>query len=85
MSFLTLIIVGLIAGWLAGLVARGSGFGFLGDIIIGIIGSFLSGWIFSGLGIHHGIIGTIIIAAIGATILVLVVSLITGHTGHMKG
>ncbi|MDR3559748.1 MAG: GlsB/YeaQ/YmgE family stress response membrane protein [Candidatus Pacebacteria bacterium] len=85
MSILTLIIVGLIAGWLAGVVVRGTGFGILGDIIVGIIGAFIGGWIFSGLGAGYGIIGTIIVAAIGAIILVLIVGLFTGRTGYLRG
>jgi uncharacterized membrane protein YeaQ/YmgE (transglycosylase-associated protein family) len=82
MSILILLIVGLIAGWLAGVVVRGSGYGILGDIIIGIIGAFIGGWIFSGLGASYGIIGSIIVAAIGAIILVLIVSFITGRSGQ---
>ncbi len=66
------IIVGLIAGWLAGLVMKGGGFGILVDIILGILGGIIGGWIFGLLGIWPGggMIGSIIVAFIGAIILV---------------
>jgi uncharacterized membrane protein YeaQ/YmgE (transglycosylase-associated protein family) len=66
------IIVGLIAGWLAGLVMKGGGFGILVDIILGILGGIVGGWIFGMLGIWpgFGMIGSICVAFIGAIILV---------------
>ncbi len=66
------IIVGLIAGWLAGLVMKGGGFGILVDIILGILGGIVGGWIFGLLGIWPGggLIGSIIVAFVGAIILV---------------
>lgn len=72
MGFLYWIIVGLIAGWLAGVVMRGGGYGILADIILGILGGILGGWIFSmlGIGTGAGLIGGIIVAFIGAVILV---------------
>ena len=71
MSFLTWIIVGLIAGWLAGQVMKGGGYGVLMDIILGILGGILGGWVFGLLGIHaYGFIGSIIISFIGAVLLV---------------
>src|ERR1700738_1530949 len=72
MSFLAWIIVGLIAGWLAGQVMKGGGYGVLVDIILGILGGFVGGWVFSMLGIWPGgvIIGSIIVAFVGAVILV---------------
>jgi uncharacterized membrane protein YeaQ/YmgE (transglycosylase-associated protein family) len=77
-SLLIILLVGAIAGWLAGQIVRGTGFGLIGDIIIGIVGAFIGGWI---LGQLHIVIGTGIIAAIinatiGAVILLLVVRLI---------
>ncbi len=83
MGILSWIIVGLIAGWLAGQVMRGSGFGILGDIIIGVIGGLLGGWIASSL-LHIGAdvtginLESIIIAFVGAVILLLIVRLFTG-------
>ena len=73
------ILIGLLAGWLAGKIARGRGFGCIGDIILGLIGSLLGGWIFGLLGIWHGnggVIGSIIVAFIGAVILVWITRLI---------
>jgi uncharacterized membrane protein YeaQ/YmgE (transglycosylase-associated protein family) len=66
------IVVGLVAGWLAGKVMKGSGYGVLIDIILGILGGIVGGWVFGVLGIWPGggIIGSIIVAFIGAVILV---------------
>lgn len=85
MSIITWLIVGLIAGWAAGKIVRGTGFGMIGDIVVGIIGAFIGGWIFSGLGANYGIIGSIIVAAIGAIILVLIIGLIAGRGGYTHG
>jgi uncharacterized membrane protein YeaQ/YmgE (transglycosylase-associated protein family) len=72
MSFVAWIVVGLIAGWLAGQAMKGGGYGVLFDIILGILGGLLGGWIFGMLGIWPGggMIGSIIVAFIGAVILV---------------
>ena len=72
------IIVGAIAGWLAGLVVRGFGFGLVGNIIVGILGAILGGWLFGALGFAFlpGIINTIITAFIGAVVLLLIVRVI---------
>jgi uncharacterized membrane protein YeaQ/YmgE (transglycosylase-associated protein family) len=65
------IIVGLIAGWLAGQVMKGGGYGVLADIVLGILGGILGGWIFSKMGMGAtSAIGSIIVAFIGAVILV---------------
>ena len=78
MGFLAWIIVGLIAGWLAGQVMKGGGYGVLADIILGILGGLLGGWIFGmmGIGAGGGMIGSIIVAFIGAVILVGITRLI---------
>jgi len=72
MGFLAWIVVGLIAGWLAGQVMKGGGYGVLVDIILGILGGVLGGWIFGLLGIStgNGMVGSIIVAFVGAVILV---------------
>jgi uncharacterized membrane protein YeaQ/YmgE (transglycosylase-associated protein family) len=71
------LLIGLIAGWLAGQVMKGGGFGVIGDMIVGVIGAFLGGWIFSMLGISAGgIIGAIITAFVGAVVLILLLRLI---------
>ena len=74
------IIVGLIAGWAAGKIMKGSGYGALMDIVIGIVGAIIGGWIMSALGFGGGgLIWTIIVAIIGAVILVWLVRLVTGN------
>ena len=78
MDILTWIIVGLVAGVLASLVA-GGGFGIIGDIIVGIVGAFVGGWIFRQLGWHTpfgGLAGTIFVAFIGAVVLIFLLRLI---------
>lgn len=78
MSFLEWIVVGLIAGWLAGQLMKGGGYGVAVDIILGILGGFLGGWLFAELGIWPagGIIGSLIVAFVGAVILVGITRLI---------
>jgi uncharacterized membrane protein YeaQ/YmgE (transglycosylase-associated protein family) len=77
-SLIIFLIVGAIAGWLAGQIMRGGGFGLVGDIIIGIIGAFLAGMLFPRLGLHigSGLLGAIISATIGACILLFLVRLL---------
>ena len=74
-AILVWIIVGAVAGWLAGLLVRGFGFGLFGNIVIGILGAVLGGWLFGALGFSFlpGIVNSIITAFIGAVILLLVV------------
>jgi uncharacterized membrane protein YeaQ/YmgE (transglycosylase-associated protein family) len=78
MGILAWIVVGLIAGWLAGQVMKGGGYGVLVDIILGILGGILGGWIFGLLGIWQGrgMIGSIVVAFIGAVILVAITRLL---------
>ena len=77
-SLLIWVIVGGVAGWLAGLVVRGFGFGLVGNIVVGIVGAFLGGWLFGMIGFTFlpGIINTIITAFIGAVILLLVIRVV---------
>jgi uncharacterized membrane protein YeaQ/YmgE (transglycosylase-associated protein family) len=77
-TILIWILIGAVAGWLAGLVVRGGGLGLVGNIIVGIIGAFLGGWLFGVLGvaIGAGIINTIFTAFIGAVVLLLIVRVI---------
>jgi uncharacterized membrane protein YeaQ/YmgE (transglycosylase-associated protein family) len=74
MGFIAFIVTGLIAGWLAGQVMKGGGYGVLIDIILGLLGGMLGGWIFGRLGIWPGggMIGAIIVAFVGAVILVAI-------------
>jgi uncharacterized membrane protein YeaQ/YmgE (transglycosylase-associated protein family) len=77
-SLLVFLIVGAIAGWLAGLIVKGYGFGLLGNIVVGIVGAFIAGWLFPALGISlgTGIVAAIVHAAIGAIILLVLIRLI---------
>jgi uncharacterized membrane protein YeaQ/YmgE (transglycosylase-associated protein family) len=71
------IVVGLIAGWLAGKVMKGGGFGVLMDIIIGMVGAVIGGWVFGLIGIFAGgLIGSILVAFVGAVILLWLVRMI---------
>ena len=74
MGFITWILVGLVAGWLAGQVMKGGGYGVLVDIILGMLGGIVGGWVFGALGIWPagGMIGAIIVAFVGAVILVAI-------------
>jgi uncharacterized membrane protein YeaQ/YmgE (transglycosylase-associated protein family) len=74
------IIVGLIAGWLTGLIMRGGGFGILGDLVMGLIGALIGGFLV-GIFMHGsvGFIGSIVVAVIGAVILTAVVRALTGN------
>ena len=77
-TILIWLVVGAVAGFLAGLVVKGGGFGLLGDIVVGIIGAFFGGWLLPKLGIHLGvgIVSIIASATIGAVILLLVLRLV---------
>ncbi|SDT38489.1 GlsB/YeaQ/YmgE family stress response membrane protein [Bradyrhizobium canariense] len=77
-GLLVILFVGLIAGWLAGKIVRGTGFGIIGDIIVGIAGAFVASWLFPKLGIQLGVglVREIIDSAIGAILLLLIVRLI---------
>jgi uncharacterized membrane protein YeaQ/YmgE (transglycosylase-associated protein family) len=73
------IVVGLIAGWLTGLIMRGGGFGIIGDLIVGLIGALIGGFVIGLLfpGTSVGLVGSIVVAVIGAVILVLLLHLFT--------
>ena len=77
------LLVGLIAGWLAGQIMQGTGFGIVGDIIIGVIGAFIGSWLLPQLGIRlgSGIIAAIINATNGALILLLIIRLVRDGCG----
>ena len=78
MEFVWFILVGLVAGWLAGVVMKGGGFGVIGDIVVGILGALLGGFLFRSLGISAGggLVGAIIVATIGAIVLIFILRLI---------
>lgn len=79
-SIIVILFVGLVAGWLAGQIVRGTGFGIIGDILVGIAGALVASLLFPKLGIHlgSGLLSEIIYSAIGAIILLLVVRLVRG-------
>jgi uncharacterized membrane protein YeaQ/YmgE (transglycosylase-associated protein family) len=79
-SLLVILVVGIIAGWLAGRVTRGGGFGLIGDLIVGLIGAFIGDWLLPQLGIHLGvgIVALIVNAFIGAVILLFLLRLVGG-------
>ena len=78
MDLLWFLVVGLVAGWLAGMLVKGGGFGLIGDLVVGVIGAVLGGWLFSTLGASAGggLLGSIIVATIGAVVLLFIVRLI---------
>jgi len=71
------LIVGVIAGWLAGNIMKGGGFGLIGDLVVGVVGAFIGGAVYSFLGFSaYGIIGEIIMATVGAVLLLWLLRLI---------
>jgi len=73
---LLFLVIGVVAGFLAGKIMKGSGFGLIGDLIVGVIGSFIGGWVFGLLGISvGGILGVLVASVIGALILLYVIRL----------
>jgi uncharacterized membrane protein YeaQ/YmgE (transglycosylase-associated protein family) len=83
MNVLSWIVVGLIAGWLAGVVMKGGGFGLLGNIVVGVIGGLLGGWISTsllniGAGVTGINFGSIVIAFLGSVVLIAILRLFSG-------
>jgi uncharacterized membrane protein YeaQ/YmgE (transglycosylase-associated protein family) len=75
------LVVGLVAGWLAGQFMKGGGYGIVGDLVVGVIGAFIGGLIFSLLlpGSSVGLIGSIVVAVIGAVILIAILRAVSGN------
>lgn len=80
-GILVILIVGIVAGWLAGKVVRGTGFGLVGDLLVGIAGALFAGLLFPRLGLNlgGGLLSQILFAALGAIILLLIVGLVRGR------
>ena len=80
MEIIYIILIGIAAGFLAGLLMKGQGFGWLINLLLGIAGSFIGGWLLGELGISlgRGLVGTLISATLGAILLLVIVSLIKG-------
>ena len=77
MNIVFFLLIGLVAGWLAGQIMKGKGFGLLGNLIVGCVGAVLGGFIFGQLGISfYGVIGALIAALVGALILLWIIGLI---------
>lgn len=77
-ALLIILLIGAIAGWLAGLIVKGYGFGLLGNIVVGIVGALIAGFLFPrlGFGLGDGIVGSIIAATLGAVILLFLIRLV---------
>jgi len=78
MEFVWFILVGLVAGWLAGVLVKGGGFGVIGDIVVGVLGAVLGGFLFGLLGFSGGggLLGSIVVATVGAVVLIYILRLI---------
>lgn len=78
MDFIWFILIGLAAGWLAGQLVKGGGFGLVGDIVVGVIGALLGGFLFNTFGVSTGggLLGSLIVATIGAVVLLFGLRLI---------
>ncbi|MDP2345513.1 MAG: GlsB/YeaQ/YmgE family stress response membrane protein [Deltaproteobacteria bacterium] len=77
-SIVIILIIGGLAGWLAGLIVKGYGFGLLGNIVIGIIGAFVGSWVLGQFGFHvgPGLIGSVLNATVGAVLVLVVIGLV---------
>ena len=77
-ELLLFLIIGLVAGWLAGKLMRGGGFGLIGDLVVGVVGAFIGGWVFKSLGIAAGgnLIGALVTAVVGAVLLLFIVRML---------
>ena len=79
-GFITWIVIGLVAGWLAGKIMKGSGYGILGDIVLGLVGSVVGGFVVGLFMVGNaGFIGSIVVAVIGACLLIFIVRAISGR------
>ncbi|QPF88044.1 GlsB/YeaQ/YmgE family stress response membrane protein [Bradyrhizobium genosp. L] len=85
-SVLVIIFVGIVAGWLAGRVMQGGGFGLIGDLLVGLLGAFIGDWLLPRLGIHLGVglVAAILNAFIGAVVFLLILRLINGGFGYRR-
>src|ERR1700749_2445176 len=86
-SLLVILVVGIVAGFLAGRVMRGGGFGLIGDLVLGLVGAFIGDWLLPRLGIHLGIgiVAAILNAFIGAVVLLFLLRLVNGGFGYRRG
>jgi uncharacterized membrane protein YeaQ/YmgE (transglycosylase-associated protein family) len=76
-GLIAFLIIGAVAGWIAGKLMRGGGFGLIGNIVVGVIGAFIGGYLFNALGIAAGgLVGAIAMATVGALVLLFIVGLL---------
>jgi len=82
-SLVLILVVGVVAGWLAGQLVTGTGFGLIGDLIIGVIGAFIGTWLLPQLNIHigSGMVGAIVSATIGAVLLLIILRVFRKRAG----
>jgi uncharacterized membrane protein YeaQ/YmgE (transglycosylase-associated protein family) len=77
MDIVWFLIIGIVAGWLAGKIMRGGGFGLIGDLVVGVIGALLGGFLFGLLGLSaNGLIGSLVTATVGAVVLLFLIHLV---------
>ena len=77
MNFILFLVIGAIAGWLAGKIMKGRGFGILGNMVVGVVGAFIGGMLFRAVGLaSYGLIGSLITATFGAVVLLFIIGLI---------
>ena len=81
-SLIIFLLIGAVAGWLAGVIVRGYGLGLVGNIVVGVIGSLVGGWLFSHFHLVHGggLLGDVIGATVGAVILLFLIRLVRRRT-----
>jgi len=87
-SLIVIVAVGVVAGWLAGQIVAGGGFGLIGDLVVGVIGAFIGDWLLPRLDIHIGVgtVALVINATLGAIILLIILRLFTGRrSGGWRG
>jgi uncharacterized membrane protein YeaQ/YmgE (transglycosylase-associated protein family) len=86
-SLIVILLVGIVAGWLAGQIVRGGGFGLIGDLIVGVVGAFIGDWLLPRLNIHLGVgtVALVINATIGAIVLLILLRLLAGNRGWGGG
>ena len=79
-GLLIILLVGLVAGWLAGQLVAGGGFGLIGDIAIGIVGALIGSWMLPRLGIHigSGLVSSVVVATVGAVVILLIIGTLRG-------
>ena len=83
MGIFAWVFVGIVAGWLAGQITKGSGFGLLGDLLLGLVGAVVGGWLYGFVASPaepSGLVGSIVVATIGAVVLILVVRMVGGRS-----